>query len=150
MPEEKRDYYEVLGVQKGASSDEIKKAYRKTAKKYHPDLHPDEKVAEEKFKECNEAYEVLSDPDKRAKYDQFGHSAFEQGGMDGGFYGQGAGGKADCRKDSGDDQSGHRAFGMGQKSEQYRRISDCPVPGYGGSSAEHCRVDRESFIRSDE
>ena len=58
MPEEKRDYYEVLGISKGASEDEIKKAYRKTAKKYHPDLHPDDPVAEAKFKECNEAYEV--------------------------------------------------------------------------------------------
>ena len=62
MPEEKRDYYEVLGISKGASEDEIKKAYRKTAKKYHPDLHPDDPVAEAKFKECNEAYEVLGDP----------------------------------------------------------------------------------------
>ena len=61
MPEEKRDYYEVLGISKGASEDEIKKAYRKTAKKYHPDLHPDDPVAEAKFKECNEAYEVLPD-----------------------------------------------------------------------------------------
>lgn len=91
MPEEKRDYYEVLGVQKGASSDEIKKAYRKTAKKYHPDLHPDDKVAEEKFKECNEAYEVLSDPDKKARYDQFGFAGVDpnygagQGGYGGGF-----------------------------------------------------------------
>ncbi len=71
MPE-KRDYYEVLGLQKGASDDEIKKAYHRTAKKYHPDLHPNDKEAEEKFKECNEAYEVLSDPDKKARYDQFG------------------------------------------------------------------------------
>ena len=74
---EKRDYYEVLGVQKDASEDEIKKAYRKQAKANHPDLHPGDKECEERFKEINEAYEVLSDPDKRAKYDQFGHAAFD-------------------------------------------------------------------------
>ena len=79
---DKRDYYEVLGVQKNASEDEIKSAYRQMAKKYHPDLHPDDKDAEAKFKEVNEAYAVLSDAEKRRQYDQFGHAAFDpsQGG----------------------------------------------------------------------
>lgn len=74
---DKRDYYEVLGVNKGASADEIKKAYRKQAKKYHPDLNPGNKEAEVKFKEANEAYEVLSDSDKKSKYDQFGHAGVD-------------------------------------------------------------------------
>lgn len=74
---QKRDYYEVLGVSKTASADEIKKAYRSLAKKYHPDMNPGDKEAEAKFKEINEAYDVLSDTEKRSKYDQFGHAAFD-------------------------------------------------------------------------
>ena len=91
MAEQKRDYYEVLGVSRGASEDEIKKAYKKMARKYHPDLNPGDKSAEEKFKEVNEAYEVLSDADKRARYDQYGHAGvdpnFGAGGFGGGFDG---------------------------------------------------------------
>lgn len=79
---EKRDYYEVLGVGKNATDDELKKAYRKLAKKYHPDLNPDDKVAEAKFKELNEAYAVLSDPEKRQRYDQFGHASVDGQGFD--------------------------------------------------------------------
>ena len=91
---DKRDYYEVLGVQKSASEDDIKKAYRKLAKQYHPDLNPGDKNAEAKFKEVNEAYEVLSDSDKRARYDQFGHAGVDPnfgGGAGGGNPFQGAG-----------------------------------------------------------
>lgn len=96
----KKDYYDVLGLKKNATSAELKKAFRKLARKYHPDVNPNDKVSEQKFKEMNEAYEVLSDPKKRQQYDQFGHAAFEQGFGQGpgpgagggfGFDGQGAG-----------------------------------------------------------
>ena len=95
MAQEKRDYYEVLGVSKGASEDEIKKAYKKLARKYHPDMNPGDKEAEEKFKEVNEANEVLSDPEKKARYDQFGFAGVDPsyGAGAGGAYG-GAGGSA--------------------------------------------------------
>jgi len=86
MADNKRDYYEVLGLQKGASEEEIKKAYKKLARKYHPDMNPGDKEAEEKFKEVNEANEVLSDPEKKARYDQFGFAGVDPS------YGAGAGG----------------------------------------------------------
>ncbi len=88
MAENKRDYYEVLGVSKGASEEEIKKAYKKLARKYHPDMNPGDKEAEEKFKEVNEANEVLSDPEKKVRYDQFGFAGVDPS------YGAGAGGGA--------------------------------------------------------
>ena len=92
----KKDYYEVLGLQKGASENDIKRAYKRLASKHHPDKNQGSKDAEEKFKEINEAYEVLGDAEKRAAYDQYGHAAFEQGGGGaggfGGFEGFGGGG----------------------------------------------------------
>ena len=93
MAQNKRDYYEVLGIQKGASEDEIKKAYKKLARKYHPDMNPGDKEAEEKFKEVNEANEVLSDPTKKARYDQFGFAGVDPNyGAGGGGWGDGAAG----------------------------------------------------------
>ena len=113
---EKRDYYEVLGVEKSASAEEIKKAYRKIAKENHPDLHPGDKACEERFKEANEAYEILSDDDKRQKYDQFGHAAFDPsyGAGAGGF--GGFGGFGDLGDIFGDIFGGFGGFGGGTRS----------------------------------
>lgn len=114
MADNKRDYYEVLGVAKGASDDEIKKAYRVLAKKYHPDMNPGDKEAEAKFKEANEAYAVLSDSDKRAKYDQFGHAAFDPS-MGGG---SGFGGFGGMDFDFGDIFSSFFGGGGGSRSSR--------------------------------
>ena len=122
MAENKRDYYEVLGVSKTASEDEIKKAYRGLAKKYHPDMNPGDKDAEVKFKEVNEAYAVLSDSDKRSKYDRFGHDAFDPTSGGGGFGGFGGFGGADF--DFGDIFSSF--FGGGTSS---RSRANMPVEG---------------------
>lgn len=164
---EKRDYYEVLGVDKGADEASIKKAYRSLAKKYHPDMNPGDKEAEVKFKEVNEAYDVLSDADKRAKYDQYGHAAFDPaaGGAGGGFggfgdfgdifsniFGGGFGGFGGGARRNGPvrgDDIGARisisfeeaAFGV-KKEVAYNRICRCPdCSGSGaakGSSADTC------------
>ncbi|MDA8390203.1 MAG: molecular chaperone DnaJ [Gammaproteobacteria bacterium] len=117
----KRDYYDVLGVARGADEAEIKKAYRRLAMKYHPDRNPDDKTAEARFKECKEAYEILCDPQKRAAYDQFGHSGVENGGPGaGGFYGAGAGagGFADIFGDVFGDIFG--GGGGGRRQQVYR------------------------------
>lgn len=162
MAENKRDYYEVLGVNKSAGEDEIKKAYRSLAKKYHPDMNPGDKEAEVKFKEVNEAYAVLSDSEKRSKYDRFGHDAFDPtagGGGYGGFSGfSGAdfdfgdifssffGGGTSTRSRAsapveGDDIAARvsvsfeeAAFGC-KKEVNFARVENCP--DCHGSGAEH-------------
>lgn len=120
MASEKRDYYEVLGVKKDATADEIKKAYRKLAKENHPDLHPGDKACEERFKEVNEAYEVLSDEEKRKKYDQFGHAAFDpNAGYGAGGFGGGFGGFGD----------------FGDLGDIFGSFGD--IFGFGGGGAQH-------------
>lgn len=115
---EQRDLYEVLGLQKGASEDEIKKAYRKLAKKYHPDLNPGDKTAEEKMKEVNGAYEVLSDADKKARYDQYGFAGIDPNYAGGGAGGAGFGGFQDF--DLGDIFGSMFGGGFGGQTRQSR------------------------------
>lgn len=116
----KRDYYEILEVSKSASADEIKKAYRKMALKYHPDKNPGDKAAEEKFKEAAEAYEVLSDDNKKARYDQYGHAGMNGGGFGGGGFGGGGMNMEDIFSQFGDifgGQFGGGGFGGGQRQQ---------------------------------
>ena len=126
MADNKRDYYEVLGIAKGASDDEIKKAYRSLAKKYHPDMNPGDKEAEAKFKEVNEAYDVLSDKDKKTKYDQYGHAAFDptMGGGGSGFGGFGGFGGVGGDVDLGDIFSSFFGGGGGSSRRQ-----NAPIDG---------------------
>ena len=128
----KRDYYEVLGVERSANEDEIKKAYRKAAIKFHPDKNPGDKEAEEKFKEAAEAYDVLSNPDKRARYDRFGHEGMSGGGFGGGGGFSGGGfSMEDIFSQFGDIFGGHfggfGGFGGGQRGQRVNRGSDLRI-----------------------
>mgnify|MGYP000379469810 FL=1 len=134
---EKRDYYEVLGIDRGADDSAIKSAYRKLAKKYHPDVNPGDKEAEKKFKEATEAYGVLSDPQKRQQYDQFGHAAFEQGG--GGAGGFGGFGGADMGDIFGDIFGD--LFGGGGR----RRPNNGPMKGANVRAAVHITFEEAVF-----
>ena len=118
-----QDYYEVLGIDRNADDATIKKAYRKLAMKYHPDRNPDNKEAEEKFKELGEAYEVLSDADKRAAYDRMGHEAFKNGGMGGpgGF-----GGRPGGMPEGFDPENMPEGFAPGQRPESMTRPEGMP------------------------
>lgn len=166
---DKRDYYEVLGVQKGASDDEIKKAYRKVAKKYHPDLHPGDAEAEAKFKEAGEAYEILSDSEKRARYDQYGHAGVDPnfgagggfggfGGADfgdlgdifGSFFGGGFGGGQQRRRNNGPRKGSdiaesvlisfeEAAFGV-KKTLKIYKVEECDECGGKGCKSEADRI----------
>ena len=121
----KRDYYEILGVAKDATEQEIKKAYRKLAMQHHPDRNKDDKASEEKFKEASEAYEVLGDKEKKARYDQYGHSAFENGGAGGGFSGFSGGSFEDMGDIFGNifgEGSPFGGFGFGGGGRQTRRV----------------------------
>lgn len=136
----KRDYYEVLGVNKNATDDELKSAFRKAAKKCHPDLNPDDKEAEARFKELNEAYEVLSDKQKRAQYDQFGHAAFDAASAAGGNYGAGGFG------DFSDIFSSFFGGGFGREGSTHRRNGPMQGSDIGANltlTFEEARLERE-------
>lgn len=120
---EKKDYYEVLGLSKGCADEDIKKAYRKLAKEYHPDLNPDNKEAEEKFKEINEAYEILSDSKKKQQYDQFGHAGVDPS------YGAGAGGAGFGFEDLGDIFDSFFGGGFGFGGSTRTRNPKAPIKG---------------------
>ena len=125
----KKDYYEVLGLQKGASENDIKRAYKRLASKHHPDKNQGSKEAEEKFKEINEAYEVLSDSQKKAMYDQYGHAAFEQGGGGAGGFG------------------GFEGFGGSGFGGFEDIFSEMFGGGFGGSGGRRQRVVRGDDLR---
>ena len=133
-----RDYYEILGVARTATKEEIKKAYRKLAIQFHPDKNKGDKAAEEKFKEAKEAYEMLSDPQKRAAYDQFGHAAFDpaMGGGAGGFGADFGASMSDIFDDIfGEFMGGRR--GGGRRAGRGRRRRGCPPSAAPG--ADRCR-----------
>lgn len=140
MADNKRDYYEVLGVDRGASEDELKKAYRKAAKKYHPDLNPGDAEAEKNFKEVNEAYEVLSDSEKRSRYDQFGHAGVDPNFGAGGGYG---GGYGTDFGDLGDIFSSFFGGGFGGGS----RRSDPNAPRRGNDAAAGVNISFEEAAK---
>ncbi len=136
----KADYYDLLGVERGADEKALKSAFRKMAMKHHPDRNPDDPAAESKFKEINEAYEVLKDPQKRAAYDQYGHSAFENGG--GGGFGAGAGGFSDIFEDifgemmGGGRRGGGRSGGRERGADLRYNMEVSLEDAYAGKSAE--------------
>ena len=142
----KTDYYELLGVERGADEKELKSAFRKMAMKHHPDRNPDDPAAEKKFKEINEAYEVLKDPQKRGAYDRFGHAAFEQGGGAGGFgnagFGGAAGGFSDIFEDifgemmGGGRRGGARSGGRERGADLRYNMEVSLEDAYGGKTAE--------------